>query len=152
MVIDPSSPIGQLRLALGDWRDIPVLSDDIIQSALDQKNNNFKAARTLCGQYILATLAFDSDAKMGIISTYGSQVFNQYRDYLMLVLRDPAFNGVCPLPYVAGADTQHPILQFQQDFTNAENRPTSDERLHQIAAGPFDPYGGPVANEGVEPQ
>jgi hypothetical protein len=89
---------------------------------------------------------------MGIITSYGSQVYNQYKDYLLLVLRDPAFNGVCPLPYVAGADEVHPILQFKEDFTNAQNRPTSDERLHQIAAGPFDPYSGPVANGGVEPQ
>jgi hypothetical protein len=146
MIIDPNTLIGQLRLALGDWRDLPVLSDDIYQSALDKYNNNFKAARALCGQYILATLSFDSDAKMGIIISYGSQVYNQYKDYLLLVLKDPAFNGVCPLPYVAGADCLHPILQFKEDFTNAQNRPTSDERLHQIASGPFDPYGGDVAN------
>lgn len=152
MIIDPTSIIGQIRLILGDTRDLPMLPDDVIQHALDSNNNNFKAAKTLCGQYILAALAFDSDAKMGIITTYGSQVFDQYQKYLLMILKDPAFNGICPIPYVAGANEVHPILQFKEDFTNAQNRPTSDERLHQIAIGPFDPYSGPVANSGVEPQ
>jgi hypothetical protein len=145
-LIDLSTPIGKLRYRLGDYLDIPRLPDDVYQSALDEKNNNMRAATVLCGQYILAGLAFDSQQRMGVIEVYGNQVFEQYVQFLKLVLKDPAFNGVCPLPYVAGADTLHPILQFKEDFTNAQNRPTPDERLHQIASGPFDPYGGDVAN------
>lgn len=145
-IIDLSTPIGKLRYRLGDYLDLPRLSDDVYQSALDDTNNNLRAATILCGQYILAGLAFDTQQKMGVIEVFGQQAFQQYVQFLKLVLKDPAFNGVCPLPYVAGADTLHPILQFQQDFTNAESRPTSDERLHQIATQPFDPYGGPVAN------
>lgn len=145
-LIDLNSNIGKLRYRLGDYLDIPRLPDDVYQSALDEKNNNMRAATVLCGQYILAGLAFDSQQRMGIIEVYGNQVFNQYLQFLNLVLKDPAFNGVCPLPYVAGADCLHPILQFKEDFTNAQTRPTSDELLHQIAVGPFDPYGGDVAN------
>jgi hypothetical protein len=145
-IIDPASDIGKVRLKTGDTRDIPILPDDVIQQVLVESNNNIRQAVTTCGQYILATLSFDSDARLGLLYTYGSQTFEQYKNYLMLILKDPAFNGVCPLPYVAGAKELHPILQFQQDFTNAENRPTSDERLHQIATQPFDPYSGPVAN------
>lgn len=150
-LIDLQSPVGKLRYRLGDYLDIPRLPDEVYESALTDTNNNLRAATILCGQYILAALAFDSDAKMGIITTYGSQVFDQYQKYLLMILKDPAFNGICPIPYVAGADEVHPILQFKEDFTNAQNRPTSDERLHQIAVGPFDPYSGPVANSGVEP-
>ena len=151
-LIDLNSNIGKLRYRLGDYLDIQRLPDDVYQSALDEKNNNMRAATILCGQYILAGLAFDSQQRMGIIEVYGNQVFDQYLQFLKLVLKDPAFNGVCPLPYVAGADELHPILQFKEDFTNAQNRPTSDERLHQIAIGPFDPYSGEVANSEVAPQ
>jgi hypothetical protein len=151
-LIDLQTNIGKMRMRLGDYLDIQRLPDDVYQSALDEKNNNLRAATVLCGQYILAGLAFDSQQRLGVIEAYGNQVFEQYIQFLKLVLRDPAFNGVCPLPYVAGADELHPILQFKEDFTNAQNRPTSDERLHQISVGPFDPYSGPVANGGVEPQ
>lgn len=83
---------------------------------------------------------------MGVIEVYGQQAFQQYVQYLKMITKDPSFDGTCPLPYVAGADVLHPILQFQQDFIGAENQPTSDQRLHEIAIGPFDPYSGPVAN------
>lgn len=151
-LIDLNSPIGKLRFRLGDYLDGPPrLPDEVYQSALDENNNNLRAATILCGQYILAGLAFDTDQRLNIVQVWGSQAFEQYQKFLMMVVKDPAFNGLCPIPYVAGADEVHPILQFKEDFTNAQNRPTSDERLHQIAVGPFDPYSGPVANGGVEP-
>lgn len=146
-VIDLTQPIGKLRYRLGDYLDIQRLPDSVYQSALDDTGNNLRTATILCGQYILAGLAFDSQQRMGVIEVYGQQVFEQYRQFLMMVLKDPSFNSVCPIPYVAGGDCLHPLLQFEQDFDNARNHPTSDERLHQIAIGPFDPYGGAVANQ-----
>jgi hypothetical protein len=145
-IIDLTSPVGKLRYRLGDYLDIPRLPDEVYESALTDTNNNLRAATILCGQYILAGLAFDTQQKMGIVEVYGQQAFNQYLQFLKLVIKEPALNHTCPIPYVAGADELHPILQFKEDFTNAQNRPTSDERLHQIAIGPFDPYSGDVAN------
>lgn len=148
-IIDLSSQIGKLRYRLGDYFDLPRLPDEVYQSALDDSNGNLRAATVLCGQYILAGLAFDTDQRMNLLQVWGSQSFAQYKQFLTLVIKDPSFNGVCPLPYVAGANELHPILQFKEDFTNAQTRPTSDERLHNIAVGPFDPYSGAVANGGV---
>lgn len=148
-IIDPTSSLGKVRLKTGDTRDIPILPDEVIEQVLLDSNNNLRQAVVTCAQYILATLAFDGQAKMGVVEVFGNQVFSQYKQYLLLILKDPSLNQVCPIPYVAGADEVHPILQFKEDFTNAQNRPTSDERLHQIASGPFDPYGGAVANSGV---
>jgi len=145
-LIDPSTDIGRIRLKTGDTRDISILTDAVIQQVLTDCGNNLRLATATCGQYILATLAFDGQAKMGVIEIYGNDIFNQYKQYLMLMIKDPAFNSVCPIPYVAGADELHPILQFKEDFDGAYTHPTSDERLHQISIGPFDPYSGPVVN------
>jgi hypothetical protein len=148
-LIDLSSPIGKLRYRLGDYLDIPQLPDEVYQSALDDSNGNLRAATILCGQYILAGLAFNTQSKMGVLEVYGQQAFEQYKAYLLLVLKDPTFGNTCPIPYVAGADETHPILQFKEDFNGAYTHPTSDERLHQISTGPFDPYSGAVVNGNI---
>lgn len=145
-VIDLSTATGKIRYKCGDYLDLQRLPDEVYESALADTNNNLRAATILCAQYILAGLAFDVTQRLNLIQVYGNQAFDQYKQYLMLIIKEPALNQTCPIPYVAGADTLHPILQFQQDFTNAQTRPTSDERLHQIAVGPFDPYSGAVAN------
>lgn len=149
-VIDPTTDLGRVRLAIGDWRDITILPDSVINQVLTDTANLRAAIRT-CGSYVLATLAFDGQAKLGIIETYGNQVFSQYKEYLTMIVKDANMNGVCPLPYSASGTDLHPILQFEQDFQNSYNKPTSDDRLHFLATQPFDPYSGPVANAGTTP-
>lgn len=114
-MIDLSSPVGILRLRLGDTRDIPILPDEVYEQALEEKKGNLKAATILCGQYILATLAFDSQASMGVVTVYGNQVFRQYQDYLTMVIKDPSFSSVSPIPY-SGDCTSSPITEFQKDW------------------------------------
>lgn len=114
-LIDINSPLGLLRLRLGDTRDIPILSDDVYQKTLDDNNGNLKASAKLCGQYILATLAFDSQQSMGVITVYGNQVFNQYKEYLMLVVKDPNFSDISPIPY-GGSGEEAPIVCFTKDW------------------------------------
>lgn len=147
-LIDPSTDLGRMRLKLGDTSDLPQLPDSVYtQTLLDTKNtdgsNNVKAATSLCGQYILANLAFSSHKKLQMLEIWGSEAFDNYKSYLTMIIKDTAFSGVCPIAYVAGSDTLHPILQHQQDFYNAQTKPTSDEKLHSIANdASFDPYSG----------
>lgn len=145
-VIDPTTNLGRVRLAVGDWRDVPILPDSVINQVLADSGNNLRTAIRTCGSYILATLAFDGQAKMGIIETYGNHVFKQYQEYLYMVVKDANMNGICPIPYSSSGTTLHPILQFEQDFYNSYNRPTSADRLHYLATQPFDPYSGPAVN------
>lgn len=114
-IIDINSPVGLLRLRLGDTRDLPILPDEVYQQALDSKNGNMKAATVLCGQYILATLAFDSQQSLGVVTVYGNQVFQQYKEYLCLVIKDPNFSSISPIPY-GGNGEESPIVCFTKDW------------------------------------
>ena len=149
--IDPSTNLGKLRLRLGDFLDIQQLPDAVYnQVILDHTdtngNVNLRECAMLCGSYILASLAFSVHSKMQLLEVYGSEAFNNYKSYLMMVTKDPSFNQVSPIPYVAGADDIHPILQFKDDWINAYNKPTSDQRLHNLASGQFDPFSGSWVN------
>jgi CHAD domain-containing protein len=55
-VLDPTTPLGKIRLRIGDWHDLVILPDSVIQSALDDCQSSVPRAAALCAQYILATL------------------------------------------------------------------------------------------------
>jgi hypothetical protein len=112
-MLNLDDPVCLLRLRTGDTRDLPILPDAVYQNALTEKKGNMKAAAILCGQYILATLAFDGQQQLGIITIYGQHVFAQYQSYLMMLVKDPDFNQVSPIPY-AGENGTNSILEFKQ--------------------------------------
>lgn len=114
-ILDPSDPISMLRLRCGDVRDIPLLPDEVYQSALSEKNGNMKAAAILCSQYILAQLAFDSQSRLGVIEVYGNQVFQQYKEYLVMVTKNPDFASISPIPY-SGDNGLTPIIEFKKHW------------------------------------
>lgn len=115
MILDMTSPISALRLRLGDTKDYPqMLPDEVYEHALAENNGNLKAATILCGQYILAQLAFKSHQKMGMLEVWGSESYKNYMQYLMLVVKNPDFSGISPIPYSATGAS--PISQFQKDW------------------------------------
>lgn len=115
-IIDLSTPVGALRLRLGDTRDLPMLDDCVYEQALLDTNGNLKAATILCGQYILAQLAFKTHQKMGLLEVWGSEAFKNYQTYLLLVIKDPSFSSISPIPYSASGPS--PITEFQKDWYN----------------------------------
>lgn len=115
MIIDPSSSVGKVRMRTGDWRDIPILEDIVIEQALLDCNNDVKAASVLCCQYILATLAFKSHQKLSMIEVWGRESYLSYRDYVMTVLKNPDFSGISPLPFTQ-LSCPSPIARFQKNW------------------------------------
>lgn len=113
-IIDLSSPVGMLRLRLGDTRDLPILPDEVYEKTIEDKNGNLKAATILCGQYILATLAFKSHQKMMGLEVWGAESFKNYLIYLEKVIKDPSFNEISPIPY--SQEGTSPITEFQKDW------------------------------------
>ena len=114
-LIDINSPIGLLRMRCGDVRDIPILPDEVYSQALAEKNGNMKSAAILCGNYILAQLAFDGQQQMGIITVYGNHVFQQYKEYLMLMVKDPGLSEISPIPY-SGDGGVSPLVRFTKNW------------------------------------
>lgn len=140
--IDVTTDVGRMRMRLGDFLDIQQLPDSVyVQTLLDTQNpdgsNNLRAATILCGQYILASLAFSTHTKLATIEVYGAEAFKSFKQYLLLVVKDPSFNSVSPIPYAAGADTLHPILKHQQDWLAAYTQPTSDQSLSYFSMGEY---------------
>lgn len=114
MILDLSNPVSLMRLRCGDTRDLPIFPDEVYQKALDDKKGNVKAASILCAQYILATLAFKTHQKMAQLEVWGAESFKNYQSYLLMVVKDPDFSGISPIPY--SAEGVSPIAEFQKDW------------------------------------
>lgn len=113
-ILDLNDPISLMRLRTGDTRDIPVLPDEVYQKTLDDNSGNIKVSSIICAQYILATLAFKGQQRMGIVEVYGQHVFRQYQDYLMMIVKNPDFSGISPIPY--SHEGTSPITKFQKNW------------------------------------
>ncbi|MGZ8888044.1 MAG: hypothetical protein ACXW1D_00645 [Halobacteriota archaeon] len=66
--------------------------------------------------YILGTLSHQTHRKMNQLEIWGAESFKNYKDFLLLTVKDPAFMDLSPIPYGAVSDDVNPIVQFQQDW------------------------------------
>lgn len=128
-VIDPTTPIGKIRLRIGDWSDLPILPDAVISSAIDDSEQNLPRAASLCAQYILATLTFKSHKKLAQIETWSGEQFDNYLHFLKAIVLNPNFSSVyVPIPYNGDQSKAHPLLAFVNDWNtefNANNISTT---------------------------
>ena len=114
--IDPSTNVGKIRLRIGDWKDPVFLSDEVIEAAVLESDNNIPRAAQLCAQYILATLAFSHHQKLAQLEVWGGEQFKNYMTFLKETVSNPAFMSISPLPYVVGANEVHPIVAFTEQW------------------------------------
>ena len=47
MIIGPTTPIGKIRLRIGDWADLPVLPDAVIEYSLIDLDGNVPSEGSL---------------------------------------------------------------------------------------------------------
>jgi len=116
--IDPTTAIGKVRLRTGDWRDLQLLSDAVVQSALTECENNIPRASALCAQYILGLLSARTHRKLAQIETWGNEQFEQYVQFLQMTILNPNLMTISPIPYSPGTDTDHPLLAFVADWNS----------------------------------
>jgi len=116
MNIDYSTNVGKVRMRIGDVTDLPYLSDDVISTVISDSNNNLVQASKICAQYILAQLAYSTHSKMNQLEVWGAESFNNYKQFLVLLVKDPLTSGYAPIPYGAGLDEVNPLIQFTQDW------------------------------------
>lgn len=122
MTLDPTTPIGKVRLRVGDTTDgLYIYPDSVYQSTLDENNGSVnRASRTMCF-YILAVMVQDSNVTLGVLSLYSADTAKAYTEYLKMMIKDSTFNGLCPIPYFGGADTPNPVVEFDETWTNNNN-------------------------------
>lgn len=116
-VIDPATPLGKVRLRIGDFGDLPFLPDAVITQTLTDKGNNVNQASQLCASYILAMLAFKNHKKIDKLEIWSGEQFTNYLQFLKLLIANPNFSGVAPVPYVASTTTDtNPLEQIALDW------------------------------------
>ena len=123
-VIDPSTPLGKVRLRIGDWQDIVILPDTVINSALTDCQDNVPRASALCAQYILATLTAKTHRKLAQLETWSNEQFENYVQFLKLTVLNPHMMATSPVPYTGGIE-DHPLITFVEEW-NASYNSTSD--------------------------
>lgn len=116
MTLDPSTPLGKVRLRVGDWSDIPILPDTVINSALSDCQNNVPRASALCAQYILATLTAKTHKKLSQVELWSSEQFDNYVKFLQMTILNPHVMAVAPVPYIGERDQEHPLQVFIESW------------------------------------
>lgn len=128
MIIDPSSNLGKVRLRIADVGDLPYLSDNVIQSTLDDNGDNVLQASKTCAMYVLGMLAHKTHRKLAQLEVYGEQSFIAYKSFLMMCYTNPAFMDFSPVPYSSSAEFS-PILDFQKSWNRNFTNGTEGQQL-----------------------
>lgn len=129
MIIDPATPVGKIRLRVGDWADLPILPDSVIESALDDCNGNTPRAAALCAQYILGTLTSKTHRKLANIEVWSNEQFSNYVSFIKMTIFNPHNMSLAPIPYT-GAVTKHPLSVFTADWNAAYGTETKINHLY----------------------
>lgn len=88
---DPANnAIDRIRLIVGDTMlEIEYLTDETYQYLLDKYSNNETSAALEAARYILGSLARFSRQRTGDIEVYGAEMFKNYKDFLVELIRNP---------------------------------------------------------------
>lgn len=129
-LIDPQTNIGKIRLRAGDWSDLEMLPDSVYQSTLDDTNNNVPKSAVIIAQYILAMLTRKTDRKLQQLEVFGSQVFEQYLEFLKLTILSPnQLINVAPLPYAPHVFDGYTSEAFIRDWNANYNGGTQSQMM-----------------------
>ena len=139
--IDPTTNIGKLRLRLADWRDVQWLPDSVYQQTLDDNNNNLTACARILSQYILAILTQSTRSKLGILESYDNQAFEQYRQFIIDTVSNPAIMNLNPVALQGGDTTQpNPLIDFQSLWNAGYVQGTVNQDMQEYAGHPVESY------------
>lgn len=85
-----TSATDRVRLIVGDTAtEFDYLSDETYQYLLTKYLNNETAAALEAARYILGSLAKYSRQRTGDIEVYGAEMFKNYKDFLIELIRNP---------------------------------------------------------------
>ena len=135
MAIDPTTPVGKIRLRVGDFQDLPLLSEAVYESALADCENNIPKAATLCAQYILAILTQRTHQRLQAIEIYGNQQYENYLSFLKTTILNPNLMTLAPIPYAGTGDATHPLIQFMSDWNANFANGTQSQDMSYTAIG-----------------
>lgn len=129
MILDPTSPIGMVRLRVADYSDLPLFPDSVYQAVLDENSGSIPATAKTMASYILGALSHKTHRKLAQIEVWGAEAFKNYKDFLILTVKDPAFMSYSPVPYGLSSVDNNPLLQFTQDWNKNFYAGTESQQL-----------------------
>lgn len=98
-----TNPVDRVRLAVGDiWSDMEMLTDADYEYFLERNNANENRATLDAARAILFKLTRMTRERTGDIEVYGSEWFKNYKDALLLILKDPNAAISLAVPYAGG--------------------------------------------------
>lgn len=121
---DLSTPLDQVRAIIGDT-DGNLITDQTINALLLANSDNINKTAIQCLQFIVADLAKRTREEVGDVEIYGNQLYEQYRDLLDDLLKDPAFM-LSPALHILGGTSK-------SEARRVNNNP--DSRRIQIEEG-----------------
>ena len=116
MPLDPTTNLGKVRLKIGDYSDLPILPDSVINAALTDNNNNVNRTSSLCAQYILGALTSRTHKRLAQLETWSGEQFNNYVKFLQMTVLNPHLTTVAPVPYSGAGSEDHSIQDFITDW------------------------------------
>ena len=128
MILDPTSDIGKVRLRVADWQDLPYFPDSVYSAVIGDSDGNLPKASKTMAMYILGVLAHKTHRKLNQIEVWGAEAFKNYKEFLLLTVKDPAFMDISPIPY-SGTVEFSPIMQFQSDWNKNYYSGTQSQEL-----------------------
>lgn len=133
MIIDPTTNEGKLRLRLSDWSDLPLLPSSVYQQTLIDNDNNLQRSVTILGSYILGILSQKTHRKLATLEVWGNESFHSYLKFLEKIIKDPAYSGISPIPYMSSGDGSNPIPDFLSDWERNYYNGTESQALAESA-------------------
>ena len=102
-MLDPAnSAVDRVKLACGDTDKPYWLDDTVYKFSLESNNGNEKAAIRQCAYYILAQLSRNAHEKLVQIEIYGKEYFDNYKEFIQMVIKNPSCGNIAPIPYAGG--------------------------------------------------
>lgn len=133
-MIDITTDVGKVRFRVGDISDIPYLDDSVYASVIASNNNNLYSAAKECAQYILAILSTNTHTKVDQLEVFGSDAYKNYKDFLVMLTRDPSFNSISLTPYAPITTQTQELVNFKKYWDSNYYDGTQLEDLKNGAA------------------
>ena len=133
MVLDLTQNEDKIRLRVGDYNDPIMLPTSVYTATLADNNNNVNKCVPIIATYLLALFAQKSHSKLSYIEVWGSETYNNYKDWLLKVVMNPMLNQSSPIPYAGVVTAKNQMIQFTEDWNKAFEGYTEAQDLHDIA-------------------
>lgn len=133
MVLDLTQNEDKIRLRVGDYNEPLLLPTSVYTATLADNNNNVNKCVPIIATYILAIFAQRSHKKLSYIEVWGSETYNNYKDWLLKVVMNPMLSQSSPIPYAGAVTEKNQMIQFTEDWNKSFVGYTELQELHEIA-------------------